>query len=135
MAGRTKAEKTPIAKAFETAKKAHKDAKERNSKSDTDATKAVLKAAKDKLETAAAAMNRERFISVGNTRLTKAVAALNNFAKVANRRSYAFTDTDIKKANDAIDGAVKAVKGAFEAALRTGGGEKKAGAGTVAFFE
>jgi hypothetical protein len=134
MAGRKATEKTPVAKAFEAAKKAYKEAKERNTKNDTDATKATLKTAKDKLDAATKEMNRERFISVGNARLTKAVAALNNFAKVANPRSYSFTETDIKAAKEVIDGAVKTVHTALDAALRSGAGEKKA-AGTVAFFK
>lgn len=134
MAGRKAGEKSPVAKAFDAAKKAHKDAKERNSKNDTDATKAALKHAKDKLSDATAAINRERFISVGNVRLGKAVAAINNFARVFNPRSYSFTEADVKKANDAIDMAVKAAKAAADASLRSTGPDKKATA-AASFFE
>ena len=117
--------KTAAEKALEAAKEKHRHAVEANTKNSTATTVAAVKTAREALDKAITADNRDRFKRVAGNRVTKALTALDNLVKVANPRSYEFTQADVEKFMPALKERIKEIDGAFARALsNSGDGEK-----------
>lgn len=112
--------KTALEVAGANARAALAKAREAHDKTPNANTKAALDAAKTKANDATKAENRERFVKVGGARVANAIAKLNALAKVANRRSYEFTENDIKLMHDAINAEVVGMNQTFIDSLKTG---------------
>lgn len=63
---------------------------------------------------------RERFVTVGAARVTKALRAVRNLKNVSSRKSYEYTADDVSKMWSALDAEFAGVKKAFEIALAGG---------------
>lgn len=66
-----------------------------------------------------------KFIELATARVTKALAAINNVQRLANKNSYGFDEVQAKKINDVLGKAVDDVEDAFDTALK--GGKAKTG--------
>jgi hypothetical protein len=120
--------KSAVMLTFDTAKAALKTAKEAVKKADNERTQAALETAKANLKTASGAAARERFVSVGGTRVLIVLDKLKNLARIASApRSYTFTESDAQEIIDAVNNGAEEVERAFKAAMAspTAGGEKK----------
>jgi hypothetical protein len=107
-----KTETTPAQKAVLDARQKLEVAKGQDAKSPNDNTKKAVVAAEQVLKTAQAVENRERFVRVGGTRVKKARAAILNFGKVNQPRSYTYSEDDIAKAETVLGDALnKAISG------------------------
>lgn len=120
-----KKEKTPAMKAFESAKAARDKADEAVEKNATDANKRAAETAQKAYEKAKAELNRERFLTIGTSRVKKVRISLAALAKVANRNNYEFSDDDVKKMFAGIGEKLNVAKVAFDRALQSGA--KKSG--------
>ena len=63
---------------------------------------------------------RERFVTVGAARVTKALRAIHNLKNISSRKSYEYTEDDARKMFAAIETEYASVKKAFETALAGG---------------
>jgi hypothetical protein len=122
----TKHEKSPAVKAFAAAKEAKKTAKEKLARQNTEANQAGLDKAKEKLETAARELNRERFENVAGARIFKAVTAIAALRNTSNRRAYEYTEADVSKMFTALEGELKTTKAVFDGALKAPKGKATA---------
>lgn len=113
-------QKSPLEKAGEAARAALSKAKEAHEKNPNATTKAALDAASAKAKDATKAENRERFVKIGGARTTIAIAKLGALAKVANKRSYEFSEADIAKMVAAIEAELNGMREVFLASLKTG---------------
>jgi hypothetical protein len=68
---------------------------------------------------------RERFTTVGASRVKKAIKALRNLKPVASRKSYEYSAGDVSKLNAALDKELADVKAVFAAALEGKGATKE----------
>ena len=68
---------------------------------------------------------RQRFESVGGSRVQMVLDKLNNLSKCANSRNYQYDQKDIDKMFKAINDEVRRTKMKFEDDLNTGSGAKK----------
>lgn len=57
---------------------------------------------------------REKFVKLAQGRTQVALDAINKLGKLANDRAYVWTETDIKKISDALEGAIANMKGRFD---------------------
>lgn len=60
---------------------------------------------------------RERFTTVGATRVKKALKALRNLTPVASKKSYEYSEADFSKMFGALETELAALKTTFRAAL------------------
>lgn len=79
--------------------------------------KADLAAAKTARDAAEKAENRERFTTLGKTRVNNALKAVSLLNNIANLRMYDFTQADVDKLTTALDAKVASAKQAFADAL------------------
>jgi hypothetical protein len=64
---------------------------------------------------AANAVKSAKFKELASLRVGKALAAINNVAKLANKRAYVYDDVQVAKIGAALDDALKACGAAFKA--------------------
>ncbi|MDE2019665.1 MAG: hypothetical protein KGJ13_04970 [Patescibacteria group bacterium] len=116
---RQKTEKSKAQTAFENARKAYADAKAKLEKSPANETlKKAAAHAHGVLAEAAKEAARDRFLRIGALRVEKAVTALAALRKVANPRSYRFTDKDIERMTAELAPAFESTVQAFQSALK-----------------
>lgn len=96
-------------------------------KTPTDKTAAAVDAAKSEVAKHVATVNRERFVRVGGGRVVKARAAIRNIGNIAQPRSYSYDESDVAKAEVALQDEVKKTIGKLRAALTKGPAAAKAG--------
>lgn len=72
---------------------------------------------------ARAELNRVKFIEIAPARMTRALSALGNVEKLANRRGFNYEELHAKKIIDALETKVKAIRDAFTST----NGEAKSG--------
>lgn len=101
-------------------------AREAEKAKSTDATKKAVADAEVKFKAALATENRERFIRVAGGRVKSARVALKNIGKCAVPRSYTYDESDVAKAETALNDAVKQAIAALRNALTKGAGAAKA---------
>lgn len=70
---------------------------------------------------------RERFTTVGASRVGKAIKALRNLHNISSPKSYEYSDADVSKMFAAIDAEVAACKDKFAKAKQGGGTKTEAG--------
>ncbi len=71
---------------------------------------------------------RERFLSVGASRVGKAIKAVRNVRNIASRKSYEYSEPEVRKALAAIRAEVDGLEKTFNDAL-AGGSKKETEAG------
>lgn len=64
---------------------------------------------------------RERFITLAEKRVTRAIKVVRLIGNLSNRSNYSYTDADVKKIVAALDSEVKGLKQRFD--TRTTGEE------------
>lgn len=102
-------------------------AKEKDGKASTDATKKAVADAETVVKTNVAIVNRERFVRVGGGRVKKARAAIRNIGNVAQPRSYTYDESDVVKAETALNDEVKKTIAKLRLALTKGPAAAKDG--------
>jgi len=110
---KTKQEKTPVMLAADKARDAYAKAKAANEKTDNAATKKAMEEAHTAMKSAVKAENRERFLTLGANRVSKAVKAIDALVRVANKKTYDYTEEDATELLGALTSAHGRVKAAF----------------------
>lgn len=95
-------------------------AKEADSKSSTDKTKAAVAAAEKAVKDQQVIVNRERFVRVGGARATRARDAIRNLSGVAAPRSYNYTSADVDKLEAMLSSESKKTVDRLRSALEKG---------------
>lgn len=67
---------------------------------------------------------RERFVTIGGNRVSKAIKALRNLKNVSVRKSYEYTAADIDKMFGALRSEMSALESTFKSALEGKSGGK-----------
>ncbi len=126
MPAKKNTEKTPLQKAAEQARETYKTAKERLEKQDNAANKTALDKAQTAMREAIKNENRERFKTLGSTRVSKVIKMVKTLGNVANPRAYEYTAEDVAKAFQRLQQELNNVKAKFEASLKSGAGKSAA---------
>lgn len=117
---RQKAEVTKVQVAAKAAKEAHAKAKEAHEKQNNANTKKALDAATEAMKIAVKAENRERFLKVGKNRTIKARSAIRQLIKVANKKTYEYSEDEANKILTGLREAFGDVQKAFSTTTATG---------------
>lgn len=109
--------KTAKQRATEAAYVALGKAEEAHEKTPNATTKAALDKAQSVHLAAKNEERRERFVNIGGSRVGIVIAKINALAKCANKRSYEFSEDDIKKMDAVLSAAFEQCLGAYQQAL------------------
>lgn len=121
---KTAQEKTPAQLKVLDLRQKLETARAADTKASTDKTKKAVADLEGELKTAVTVESRDRFVRIGGSRVKKARQAIRNFAAVASPRSYQYDDSDVVKAETALNAEVKSAIGKMRAALTKGGTAK-----------
>lgn len=101
-------------------------AKKNDEAKKSDATKKAVADAENAVKDQMKIVNRERFIRVAGGRVKKARATIRNLANVAAPRTYQYDESDVAKAEAALNGEVKKTIEKMRSALTRGASAPKA---------
>lgn len=124
-------EKSAAEKTADNAKGVYERAKDKFEKSKSPADKTAMEAANTAFKNASKAAARDRFETIGGSRVALVVTKLAAFTKLANPRAYSFTQTDIDAAFKFIRENVDSSEAEFKNALA--GGTKSVAASKFKF--